>query len=171
MRAASSANRLASAARPACPGWRAPHLLLCVLLVALAACEDVGKERYQQSFRRYQALVTEGRHPMDPAFDEVLKQLDTVPKSSAAAGKAQALHESILRSRRRLAPRPLANAPGGGADKPPAVVAKQQECVKLAEAIGAASLGEKDAALERLRQCKRELLGLEEKAHDDETPR
>jgi len=112
--------------------------------------------------------------PSDPAFDEVLKQLDAVPKGSAARGKAQSLREAILRSRQRLAPRPLANLPptgrDGGADKPPEVLAQQQECAKQAELLGTVKPEARPAAEQRLQQCKRDLAALEEKAHE-EAPR
>jgi hypothetical protein len=130
------------------------------LLVGLAlACADKGKEQYDQAYERYQALVTQGKKPTDPGFDEVLKALEAVPRSSAASGKARSLHEAIVRSRQRLAPRPLATEPGpvGNPDRDARVIGKEQECVKRVEELGAAKPEEREAAQGRLVACKREL--------------
>lgn len=168
------AATLAKAARRApgksnrAAGWRTLRLA-CWLLLALAACEDKGKAEYQAAYERYQALVNEGRLPSDPAFDEVLKQLDAVPTRSAASGKAKSLREAIQRSRRRLAPKPLANAPSrpdaGVTD--PKVLAKQQECAQLAAALGTAAPDAREAARKRLEACQAELRRLEEQGHED----
>lgn len=172
------AATLTAAARSA-PGMKTPkavghavRLLCCLLVVALVGCEDKGKAEYQAAYDRYQALVTEGRRPNDPAFDEVVKKLEAVPASSAASGKAKSLREAILRSRKRLAPRPLAvpGARDGGVAEDPKVQAKQQECVRLAQAIGTAKPEERDAAVKKLQACKVELIQLEEQGHED-TPR
>ncbi len=139
-------------------------LLWPLLLGLVVACADKGREQYDQAYERYQALVTQGKKPSDPGFDEVLKALEAVPRSSAASGKARSLHESIQRSRQRMAPRPLATEPGPptNPDRDEHVVAKEQECVKRAEALGGSKPEEREAAVKALEACKRELAELKD---------
>ncbi|HLL55151.1 MAG TPA: hypothetical protein VK447_16465 [Myxococcaceae bacterium] len=174
------ADTLTTAARraPAKPARKLARAGLGALALGLAlglapGCADKGKEQYSQAYERYQALVVQGKRPSDPAFDEVLKALEAVPKSSAASGKARALHASIQRSRQRLAPRPLANEPGSpeSPDRDAAVVAKEAECVKVAEELGVAKPEAREAVLGRLQVCKRELEHLKDELFKRDEPK
>jgi len=147
---------------------QARGLAACVLL--WTACQDEGKAQYQQAFERYQSLVGEGKLPSDPAFDGVLAQLEAIPGGSSVKGKADSLHGALLRSRHRLAPKPLAEgAPKGegSLDTPSDLQAKQQECAQLAKLLGQTPAAERAAVEHRLQECRRDLARLEEKAHDE----
>jgi hypothetical protein len=174
------ADTLTTAARraPAKPARKLARAGLGALALGLAlgfapGCADKGKEQYSQAYERYQALVVQGKRPTDPAFDEVLKALEAVPKSSAASGKARSLHESIQRSRQRLAPRPLANEPGSAElpDRDPAIVAKEAECAKLAGELGAAGPDGRESVVARLQVCKRELEHLKDELFKRDEPK
>ncbi len=84
-------------------------LVLAALSLVLTACtNDEGPAALSRARTRYEALVSEGRSPKDPAFNDVIAQLQTVKPNSKSHAEAQRLLQALERARGPSAPRPLA---------------------------------------------------------------
>jgi hypothetical protein len=80
--------------------------------VALGGCADDGRATLAKARAQYERLVQEGRLPKDPAFDEVVSELQRVTPGSSSRAEAQRLLGALEAARRPLAPRPLARDGG-----------------------------------------------------------
>lgn len=131
-------------------------VLACALL--LSAC-DSSHDRYDRAVAKYKELIIAQRPLKDPAYDALLTDLDDI-NNGTAQPQAKRLADAIrsLRQPRKLPPRPLAVATGDGDD---AVEIKARECAELAKAIGLAADGGRQAAIDRLAGCRRELSRLD----------
>ena len=89
--------------------------LLLGLLLALGACRrDEGPERLARAEAKYAALVERGVTPSDPAWDEVIAELESVPRDSKAWPEA----ERRLAVLRELRSTPLPRRPLSRPDEP-----------------------------------------------------
>lgn len=149
------------------------HRLLLLWLsaaVLLLGCRDAGLEKYREARSRYEALVQQGNQPADPAFDEVLRLLDEVPASSNVREKADALRESLLHSRRPIAPLPLATRRESVEGDDPRGTALRAECARLAEQLGQTPQDARAGVERQLARCKAALDKLEEERHHQAEP-
>ncbi|MEW5740361.1 MAG: hypothetical protein AB1938_15640 [Myxococcota bacterium] len=146
-----------------------PHLALVSVLFFGAGCRDEGAERYARARARYDALLEAHTRPQAAAFDEVLADLDAVPKSSARSADAQRLAAALRLARAPVVRTPLALAPKEG-ERPPALVAQLAACAHLAELAGADG-GVDRRALEALEDCRKRAERLElSLSHGDDAP-
>jgi hypothetical protein len=122
------------------------------LLLLTASCKDEGVERHKQALEKYSACVIKAVPPNDPCFAEVLTILDTIPKSSSARPRADALRESLQTARQPRIRTPLAVQ--GGPHLPPEVVTQLQQCQRLAEQLGATPEADRPARLRELDACR-----------------
>lgn len=107
-----------------------------------------------------------GTPPVDPAFDPVLKDLESVPEGSRFRDEAQALRSRLLAAR-GLAPRPLAQHSATG---DAALARKEAECVALAQALGRAAPSERDAIRQKLDACRAAVDRYREQKHHSQQP-
>lgn len=141
-----------------------------LLALAGAGCRcrggDGGAEAYARASARAEALLRAGTAPADPAYDPVLRELESVPSGSRFSPAAQALRERLLRAR-SLAPPPLAQTvPGEEA----ALAKKEAECVALAQALGRADAGERAAVRQKLDACRAAVARYREQRHESSEP-
>lgn len=149
-----------------------PRLLLLWLSAAVLwlGCRDAGLDKYREARSRYEALVQQGKPPADPAFDEVLRLLDEVPARSDVREKADALRESLLHSRRPIAPLPLATRRESVEGGDPQATALGKECARLAEQLGQTPQDARASVEKQLARCKAALDKLEEERHHQAEP-
>ncbi|HVE87948.1 MAG TPA: hypothetical protein VND93_34055, partial [Myxococcales bacterium] len=126
-----------------------------------------GAAAYARARARAEELLRAGTSPADPAFDPVLRELESVPFESRFHADAEALRERLMRVR-TLAPRPLAERKGD--DQDAALVKKEAECVALAEALGRADGGHRAALAQRLDACRAAMDRYREQRHDAQAP-
>ncbi|MHB8877115.1 MAG: hypothetical protein ACYC8T_25750 [Myxococcaceae bacterium] len=129
-----------------------------------AGCRDEGAKHYRAGYSRYQELVTAGRAPTDPAFDEVLRELAQVPPGSKEHANAQALKDRIGRARAPRLERPLVT-PYGSFAEDPEVGQKRAECEGLARQLGAAPAAEQQRLRVKVLRCQTEQHEIEELRH------
>lgn len=127
------------------------RLFLVALCLALAGCDD-SEARYQKTLKKYEALIDTGKLPKDPAFDDVLHELE-----ANKSEKAQKLAQAIKDARGTLPPRPLATAHGEGGGTADPLGPKRAECESLAREFGSAPDAGKEAARVKLLACREEL--------------
>ena len=142
---------------------RLPWVLAAGLM--LAAC-DRGAERKnaQEALRRYEALVSEQRHPRDAAFVPVLAALEAAKPGTPEGDRAREIAEGLKRARMLPAPpRPLAVGPHGD-EESPEIQARRAACAELARKLGEAPEAEKSALKGRLLACRVELERLDAEA-------
>ena len=140
---------------------------LCLwLLLLTASCKDEGVERHRQALDQYGACITQGATPADPCFDRVLTMLETVPKSSVAREKSNALRDGLLTARQPKIRTPLAIE--GSARLPGDVIAQLQQCQKLAEQLGTTPAAERGDKLRALEACREKAERLDDAHVHDE---
>ena len=92
--------------------------LLVGLLVGLGACKrDAGPELLARAQARHAELVERGVPPVDPAWEEVIRELEKVPPDSQVHAEAQRRLTRLRELRSTpLPPRPLSRpgVPEGG---------------------------------------------------------
>jgi hypothetical protein len=125
-----------------------------------------GAEAYARGQARAEALLRQGVPPTDPAYDPVLKDLDSVPSDSRFYPAAKDLLDR-LRGARALAPPPLAQRTPGEEE---ALAKKEAECVALAQALGRADAGERQAISGELDACRADVARYRERRHDSQGP-
>lgn len=148
--------------------------LFCGVLL-LCACDDAGKDTLAKVKTQYAALLQVGTPAESRDFDPLLKDLDSIPKSSAARGEADQLAKAIRSARGMKVERPLAVPAGPLPDLgAPEVQAKLEqtraECERLAKELGGKEGDERKQKLELLDACRRradELVASLEHAHED----
>ena len=148
--------------------WAAAALVAAAL--AGAGCDKPGADPYRAALSKYQALVAAGRAPVDPAFDEVLRELDRVPAGDREHAQAEKLKASLLRARSPAALRPLVTPFGASGDEPD-VAAKRAECEALAQKLGPAAVDQRDALRAKLTTCRAQQQEIEELRHSKEHAR
>jgi hypothetical protein len=125
---------------------------LWIALLLTASCKDEGVERHRKALDHYGACIAKGAPPADPCFDEVLTVLQTVPKSSSAREKSNALRDGLLTARQPKVRTPLAIQ--GSARLPNDVIEQLKQCQKLAEQLGTTPEAERGDALRALEACR-----------------
>lgn len=146
---------------------RAGLALALLLLLLTASCKDVGVERHKQALEQYTDCANRRVPPSDLCFTEVLAILETVPKSSSARPRADALRDGLLTARRPKLRSPLAVQ--GGPRLPPEVTLLLQQCQRLAEQLGALPEAERRKKLLELDACREKAERLDAKhAHGEE---
>lgn len=150
--------------------WKRPVLFWLTSAALLLGCRDAGLEKYREARARYEALVEQRRPPADPAYDEVLRLLDEVPANSNVREKADALRESLLHSRRPIAPLPLATRRESTEGEDAREAALRAECARLAEQLGKTPQDARAAVEKQLAGCRAALGKLEEERHHQAQP-
>lgn len=136
----------------------------CLLgLLVLPGC-DKGPEQLAKAEAKYSDLIQRGVPATDPAWNEVIDVLRSVPKDSKARPEAERRLAAVGALRGGLPPRPLATpgAVGPGTD---AVVAQRAECAKLAMDLGRAMEARREQVRQQLDACREKLVRLEAAAH------
>ncbi len=123
-----------------------------MLLLLLASCKDEGVERHKQALEKYSDCVSRGEAPNGPCFAEVLTLLKTVPSSSVARPKADALRDALLNAQQPKLRTPLAIQ--GGAHLPSDVIAVLKQCQRLAEELGTSAEADRPAKMRELDACR-----------------
>lgn len=139
---------------------------LCVAACAwlLSGCEDGARKQATESIRRYEALVTERRHPRDPVFEPVLQELEKAKPGTPEGDKAREIAAGVRRARALpMPPRPLAVGPHGD-EESAEIKARRAACEALAKELGMAPEAERSALKGRLLACKIELERLDAEA-------
>jgi hypothetical protein len=139
-------------------------VLGCMLgLLVLPGC-DKGPDQLAKAEAKYSDLIQRGVPPTDPAWDEVVDALHSIPKDSKARPEAERRLAAVEALRGRLPPRPLATpgAMGPGTD---AVVAQRAECAKLAMELGRTTEERREHIRQALDACREKLVRLEASAH------
>jgi hypothetical protein len=101
---------------------RAAPLLLVLGALSLGACRrDEGPQRLARAERLYVDLVERGVPPGHPAYEDVIAQLEAVPRDSTAWPEAGRRLETLRALRTPLPPRPLGRPgeDGGFREEPP----------------------------------------------------
>ncbi len=146
---------------------RCPHSFtpaLCLLLLC-TACRDNAAEALARAQYAHRALLADSARPHDARFDEVLSQLDAIPKDSPHAADANRLRRVIEDGRRHIRT-PLALGETG--HRSPELEAQLAACRALAELAGRDG-GVDRAAMFALEDCRRKAEVLELKhAHGDD---
>ncbi len=139
-------------------------LLAAVLL--LGACRDQTAERFTHARSSYDTLLARGEPPASPGFDEVLKELESIPLGSPHGAEAHRLAGAIRGGRAQVRA-PLALAPKPGS-RPAELEAVLAACARLAAQAGLDG-GLNPHALQALEACRRraEVLDIHF-AHGDE---
>lgn len=151
--------------------------LLLVVVLALCACKDEGKDTLAKVKTQYAALIAVGTPAQSRDFDALLKDLDSIPSSSGARAEADKLKAAIVAARGPRAGRPLAvparPLPDLGAPEVQAQLeATRAECERLAKELGTLDGDARKAKLELLDACRRrtdELIESLEHEHDGGT--
>ena len=126
--------------------------LALALLTLTASCRDQGVQRHQHALELYAGCVNRGLAPNDACFTEVLAILATVPASSAARARADALRDGLLTAQQPRIRTPLAIQ--GGPNLAADVVAQLQQCRVLAEQLGTTGEAERPAKMLELEACR-----------------
>ena len=140
--------------------------VLCAAACAwlLAACEDGARKQATEAVRRYEALVTERRHPRDAAFEPVLQELERAKAGTPEGDKAREIAAGLRRARALpMPPRPLAVGPHGD-EESAEIKARRAACEELAKRLGTAPEEERSALKGKLLACKIELERLDAEA-------
>ena len=138
---------------------------LLAAALALLACHRAPEDRYPQARAEYEHLVLEGARPTDPRFDEVEKELQSVPASSPNKAAADKLLAALEGARAQLPPKPLAVPGGVEPNETPDVTAQRQACEALAKQLGTADGGTRPRLEKALDDCQAKVHQLEE-AHE-----
>jgi hypothetical protein len=144
-------------------------LALAGMMVVSSGCRcrgDDGGVAYARAKERSEALLRTGTPPSDPAFDPILRDLESVPFESRFHAPATTLREALMRAR-SLAPRPLVE---GTPSEDTALAKKQAECVSLAQAMGRADAGERGELARKLEACRTAIDRYREQQHDSQSP-
>jgi hypothetical protein len=156
------------------PSRRAPSVVrfgvvFLALSLAFAGCRDADAERFARAKLRYAALLERHAPASEPAFGEVLADLEAVPPKSPHYGEAQRLARAIRLARGPQVRTPLALAPREGS-RPAALEAALNACARLAELAGQDG-GVDGHVLEALEACRRRAERLElELSHGHDAP-
>lgn len=147
------------------PPWLSAVALSSSLL--LGACRDESAERFAHARASYDTLLERGQRPDAPAFDEVLRELESIPAGSAHGPEARRLAGAIRQGRAPRAPSPLALGPKA-ANRPAELEAVLARCAQLAAEAGRDG-GVDQRALSALEDCRRRAEVLDIRfAHGDE---
>ncbi len=131
---------------------RRPGLVLLVLL-ALCACHDEGRDTLAKVKGQYAALIQAGTPPRSRDYDALLKDLESIPKSSRARAEADQLVRAITNARGPALERPLAVAPRP--DVNAELAEARAECERLVKELAALDGDARKAKLELLDACRR----------------
>ena len=134
-------------------------LVLVVVVFGGVGCRDEGAERYARAKLAYEALLEQHAPASAKGFEQVLADLDAVPRGSRHAAEAERLAAAIRQARGPTVRTPLALAPKSGS-RPPALELKLAACARLAELAGVDG-GVDRRALEALEKCRHEAEVLE----------
>jgi hypothetical protein len=141
-----------------------------VLLASTATgCRDAGAERYAKAEARYQALLAERRSPKDPAFAELLAELELVPNESGKAAAAARLAQAIVAARAPRVEAPLATPSPRRLDDPE-VSAREADCARLARALGVAEGPQRARLAREVEACRRSVSEKTEASHEARAP-
>ena len=130
----------------------------CALLVLLA-CHDAGQDTLARVKGQYTALLQAGTPAQSRDFDALLKELDSIPKSSRARAGADELVRAIAAARGGVVERPLAVASPVPPVGPEAVQREltqtRAECERLAKELSGVEGEARTGKLELLDACRR----------------
>lgn len=141
-------------------------LLTAAVLLFLGACRDQTAERFAHARASYDTLLARAERPGSPAFDEVLKELESIPPAAPHGPEARRMAEAIRGGRMQVRA-PLALAPKLGS-RPPELEAVLAACARLAVQAGLDG-GVNPRALQALEDCRRRAEVLDIRfAHGDE---
>ena len=129
---------------------RGRFVLLALLLTP--GCKDEGVRRHQEALEKYSGCVNRHVPPSDECFSEVLTLLSSIPSSSTARPRADALRDALLTARQPKLRTPLAI--GGGAGLPAEVVGQLQRCQRLAQELGTTAEADRPGKLRELEACR-----------------
>ncbi|RKH59331.1 hypothetical protein [Corallococcus llansteffanensis] len=140
-------------------------LLLMGLLALWGCSKDPGPEQLAKAEGRYLELINQKVPPRDPAWTEVLSQLEAVPKDSKSRPEADRRLASLKAAREQIPARPLARpgATGAGASE---VETKRAACEALAKKLGESTTEPgRDQLRKALEDCQADLVRLEANDH------
>lgn len=142
---------------------RVPWMLAAVLCVS--GCDRrAERKNAQEALKRYEVLISERRHPRDPAFVPVLEALEAAKPGTPEGDRAREVAAGLKRARTLPSPpRPLAVGPHGD-EESPEIQARRAACAALAQRLGEAPEAEKPALKGRLVACRTELERLDAEA-------
>jgi len=123
------------------------------LLFLVAACHDAGQDTLAKVKTQYGALVQAGTPPRSRDWDALLRELESIPKSSRARPEAEQLVRAITTARQGAVERPLAVA--GRADIAAELNAARAECEQLAKDLAGLEGDARKAKLDVLSACRR----------------
>jgi hypothetical protein len=133
------------------------------LLVLLAAGCD-RRDPYRTALETSQALVSQGKTPGDPAFDQVLRELEKVPVTAQEHAQAQSLKERLTHARAPKLERPLVTPFQGSADEPE-LATQRAQCEALARQLGTAPAQARQALQSKLATCRAQQQEIESLRH------
>lgn len=131
--------------------------VVLALLFSGCASRDEHAERFVHARAAYDGLLARAERPSAAAFDEVLRELESIPLGSRHGPEAQRLAEAIRRGRTHV-PAPLALAPKAG--RPAELEAVLAACARLATEAGRDG-GLTPSLLSALEACRRRAEALE----------
>ncbi len=113
------------------------------LLLLQTSCKDEGIERHQKALEEYSACVSSGLPPVHACFADVVNLLETIPKSSTAYARAQALRDALLTAQQPKLRTPLA-VQGG----------QLNQCQRFAEQLGTTAAADRPDKVRELEACR-----------------
>jgi hypothetical protein len=140
--------------------------LVVAVGLALSGCSrDPGPELLKKADQRYQELITQGTMPQDAAWNDVVTQLEAIPKDSKARPDAERRLTALKAAQVKPPPRPLAR-PGSTGTGASDVEVKRAACEALAKKLGQTQMDAMREPLKKaLEACQLELVRLEATDH------
>jgi hypothetical protein len=140
--------------------------LLVAAGLALSGCSrDPGPELLQKADQRYQELISQGTLTQDAAWNDVVTQLEAIPKDSKSRPEAERRLAALKAAQAKPPPRPLAR-PGSTGTGASDVEVKRAACEALAKKLGQTQADAMREPLKKaLEACQVELVRLEATDH------